>query len=275
MLSRAIETLERLWGKGRDSSNSTNGEVRRRNLPNNPNGSVQDDGLRGWEIVVVSDGSTDRTVDAALSEARDFSLFGPSNLRVVELEKNRGKGGAVTHGMRHVRGKYVIFADADGATAFEDVKSMVEKARSLSAKDPEGKGRAIAIGSRAHYVEENSDVVVKRSLLRNLLMYAFHLFIRLLTTRRTSQIKDTQCGFKLFTRSALPDVIPHMHSEGWIFDVEMLILGEMAGIPMEEVPVAWHEVEGSKLNVVWDSIGMAWGLLVIRLAWMMGIWRKT
>ena len=77
----------------------------------------------------------------------------------MTLEKNRGKGGAVTHGMRHVRGKYVIFADADGATKFEDLRKMVAKAEHLAQKDSDHIGRAVVVGSRARLV--NSDAVVK------------------------------------------------------------------------------------------------------------------
>ncbi|MBA7492098.1 hypothetical protein ES702_02647 [subsurface metagenome] len=105
-------------------------------------------------------------------------------------------------------------------------------------------------------------------------MRAFHLLIRTLTTPGTGRIKDTQCGFKLFTRAALPYVVPYMHSEGWIFDVEMLMLAESAGIPMVEVPIGWKEVTGSKLNVVKDSIGMAVGLAMLRVGWGMGIYRR-
>src|ERR1700709_1703026 len=105
-------------------------------------------------------------------------------------------------------------------------------------------------------------------------MHAFHLLIRLMTPPATSSIKDTQCGFKLFSRHALPDIIPYMHSEGWIFDIEMLMLTESAGIPMAEVPVGWKEVMGSKLNVVWDSLGMAWGLAVLRGAWGIGVYSR-
>ena len=65
-----------------------------------------------------------------------------------------------------------------------------------------------------------------------------------------------------------------MHSEGWIFDVEMLMLAESAGIPVAEVPVAWKEVKGSKLNVLWDSLGMAWGLAVLRAAWAFRIYKS-
>lgn len=63
-----------------------------------------------------------------------------------------------------------------------------------------------------------------------------------------------------------------MRSEGWIFDVEMLMLAEAAGIPMVEVPVGWKEVLGSKLNVIKDSIGMAVGLGVLRCLWFLKDW---
>jgi dolichyl-phosphate beta-glucosyltransferase len=106
-------------------------------------------------------------------------------------------------------------------------------------------------------------------------MHSFHLILWLLTPHATAKIKDTQCGFKLFSRASLPDIIPYMHSEGWIFDVEMLMLAEFARIPVAEVPVGWREVKGSKLNVVWDSIGMAWGLFVLRASWGLGVYRRT
>jgi dolichyl-phosphate beta-glucosyltransferase len=125
-------------------------------------------------------------------------------------------------------------------------------------------------------------------MLRNALMHSFHLLLRLLTPPATSRIRDTQCGFKLFSRSALPYIIPYMHAEGWIFDVEMLMLAESApagetslgskaaarGINVAEVPIGWHEVKGSKLNVLWDSIGMAWGLAILRACWMFGVYRR-
>jgi dolichyl-phosphate beta-glucosyltransferase len=116
---------------------------------------------------------------------------------------------------------------------------------------------------------------MQRSKLRNFLMHSFHLILWLLTPPVTATIKDTQCGFKLFSRASLPYIIPYMHSEGWIFDVEMLMLAEFADIPVAEVPVGWREVKGSKLNVVWDSIGMAWGLFVLRAAWGLGVYRRT
>lgn len=114
----------------------------------------------------------------------------------------------------------------------------------------------------------------QRSALRNFLMYSFHLLIWLMTPPATSRIKDTQCGFKLFSRAALPDIVPYMHCEGWIFDVEQLMLAESANIPVAEIAIGWKEVKGSKLNVIKDSINMAWGLLLLRMAWALGVYRR-
>ena len=105
-------------------------------------------------------------------------------------------------------------------------------------------------------------------------MHSFHLLLKWMTPPRTAAIRDTQCGFKLFSRPSLPYIIPYMHNEGWIFDVEMLMLAEFAGIPVVEVPIGWREVLGSKLNVIWDSLGMAYGLALLRLCWTLGIYRR-
>lgn len=131
----------------------------------------------------------------------------------------------------------------------------------------------------------------QRSALRNVLMFSFHALIKILTPPATSRMRDTQCGFKLFSRAALPHIIPYMHAEGWIFDVEMLMLAESAppgividrqgrhigttpGIRVAEVQIGWKEVGGSKLNVIWDSLGMAWGLALLRASWMAGVYRR-
>ncbi|KAK3294901.1 glycosyltransferase family 2 protein [Chaetomium fimeti] len=237
----------------------------------------------GYEILIVDDGSRDRTVEVALSFARKHGLH--NILRVVKLAKNRGKGGAVTHGLRHVRGKYAVFADADGASRFSDLGKLIEGCEDVV----DGSNRGVAIGSRAHLV--GSEAVVKRSAIRNFLMRSFHFVLTILTPPATSRIRDTQCGFKLFSRAALPHVVPYMHAEGWIFDIEMLMLAESApatpvlasdgsvigtsyGIKVAEVPIGWHEVDGSKVSLIQDSVRMAIGLAVLRASWMLGVYRR-
>ncbi|KAF2270248.1 hypothetical protein CC78DRAFT_528729 [Lojkania enalia] len=269
MLEEAVSYLQDQYGSAYDGEKGSSKE-------------------KGWEILIVSDGSTDKTVEKALEFAREHQLSqhpipvpGPwtpkpthfhhiphGSIRVITLEQNRGKGGAVTHGMRHVRGRYAVFADADGASRFDDLGKLVQECKAAEDK----LGRAVGVGSRAHLV--GSEAVVKRSKLRNFLMHSFHLLLRLMTPPATAAIKDTQCGFKLFSRPSLPYIVPYMHSEGWIFDVEMLMLAESASIPMREVAIGWKEVMGSKLNVIWDSLGMAWGLAVLRASWALGVYKR-
>jgi dolichyl-phosphate beta-glucosyltransferase len=74
-------------------------------------------------------------------------------------------------------------------------------------------------------------------------MYGFHTFLRFIGV---ASIKDTQCGFKLFSREACSRIFPSLHVDGWAFDVEILYLAEVQGIPMVEVPVTWHEVNPSR-----------------------------
>lgn len=278
MLEEAIVFCDSEYGRQPHGSKAANGNA------------SHTKGMGGYEILIINDGSSDKTVDVALAVARKHGLH--DILRVCTLKQNRGKGGAVTHGFRHVRGAYAVFADADGASRFEDLRKLVEGCKGVEC----GERRAIAVGSRAHLV--GSEAVVKRSALRNALMHSFHLLLRLLTPPATSRIRDTQCGFKLFSRASLPHIVPYMHAEGWIFDVEMLMLAESAppsppstargikhdsignknesagGIRVAEIPIGWKEISGSKLNVMWDSLGMAWGLAVLRASWMVGVYRR-
>ena len=173
MLEEAVEYLEEQYGHhGTPSRSSSNGKLQA--------SGQQGDPRRGWEIILVSDGSTDKTVNVALNFARTHQLskppptykgpwignggakpttIAPGTIRVVSLEQNRGKGGAVTHGMRHARGTYIVFADADGASRFTDLGKLVLECE--KAKDK--KGRAVGVGSRAHMVGTDAVVKVGRS----------------------------------------------------------------------------------------------------------------
>ncbi|OBA20319.1 hypothetical protein METBIDRAFT_78739 [Metschnikowia bicuspidata var. bicuspidata NRRL YB-4993] len=213
-----------------------------------------------YEIVISDDASHDGTGDFALGEATRLRLA-PHVLKVVTLVENRGKGGAVAHGILHGGGKYLLFADADGATKFSDVTKL------LAHMEGQDKGPAVAIGSRAHMI--NSDAVVKRSFIRNLMMYALHTLVFVFGIR---DIQDTQCGFKMFNRESALMILPHMHTERWIFDVEILLLAELQKIPIVEIPVNWQEVDGSKVDLAKDSIQMAVDLVVTRMAYMIGIY---
>ena len=112
----------------------------------------------------------------------------------------------------------------------------------------------------------------QRSFLRNVLMYGLHTVLRIVGV---GHIRDTQCGFKLFSRSAAQQIFPAQHLPTWIFDVELLLLAKQLRIPVAEVPIEWHEVAGSKLNVVTASLQMLRDLLIVRANHLLGRWTAT
>lgn len=214
-----------------------------------------------WEIVIVDDGSPDKTTEAALKYCLKE---GSDKVRVLSLDMNHGKGGAVKRGMFVARGQYLLMADADGATLFTDLDQLESKIQEI-----EKKGLGIAVGSRAHL--EEADVVRKRSILRNILMWGFHFLVSFVGG--ITGIKDTQCGFKLFTRDAAKILFSNLHVERWCFDVELLFLAYKFQIPVAEVAVNWDEIEGSKLDTFWSSLQMLRDLFRIRLCYTVGVWK--
>jgi dolichyl-phosphate beta-glucosyltransferase len=104
-------------------------------------------------------------------------------------------------------------------------------------------------------------------------MWGFHTLIEVMIG--TSEIKDTQCGFKLFTRATARRLFPVQHIDRWAFDVELLFLAARFGIPLVEVPVNWQEIDGSKLDVLTSTIQMAKDIVAIRVCYTLGLWRDT
>lgn len=157
-----------------------------------------------YEVIVVSDGSKDKTVQTAMTYCKKYTT---TKFRVLDLKENRGKGGAVRLGMQSSRGRSLLFADADGATKFSDYAKLVESLQRMTKND--WRTEAIAIGSRAHLEEEST---ATRSLFRTILMHGFHILVFVFAVRT---IRDTQCGFKLLTRSAARRIFSIMHVERW------------------------------------------------------------
>lgn len=87
------------------------------------------------------------------------------------------------------------------------------------------------------------------------------------------RVKDTQCGFKLFTRASAQLLFTNMHIERWAFDVELLYIAQARSIPVKEVAVTWQEIDGSTLNPVLAGIQMARDIFKVRIAYLLGLWR--
>eukprot|EP01006_Ploeotia_vitrea_P012933 TRINITY_DN34066_c0_g1_i1.p2 TRINITY_DN34066_c0_g1~~TRINITY_DN34066_c0_g1_i1.p2 ORF type:complete len:258 (+),score=25.31 TRINITY_DN34066_c0_g1_i1:38-811(+) len=192
-----------------------------------------------FEIIVVDDKSKDGTVKVV----NDFMKTHDS-VRLVPLPQNRGKGGAIKAGMEAANGKYALFADADNATEFKAVENLL-----AAIKKVEKDGKGVACGSRAHL---QADAVATRTPLRNLLMHMFHFCVWVsfvLGIYHGPSVKDTQCGFKLFTHKSAKELFKKMHLERFAFDVELLMLAYRGSHPVTEVAVNWEEIEGSKVTL--------------------------
>uniref|UniRef100_A0A3Q2ZT10 Dolichyl-phosphate beta-glucosyltransferase n=1 Tax=Kryptolebias marmoratus TaxID=37003 RepID=A0A3Q2ZT10_KRYMA len=214
-----------------------------------------------YEVIVVDDGSKDKTTEVAL---RYTKKYGAEKVRVLTLVKNRGKGGAVRMGTLSSRGKLILMADADGATRFSDIEKVEAGLKNLSL-GPEN--LAISCGSRAHLERV---AVAQRSVFRTFLMYGFHFLVWFFCVRG---IRDTQCGFKLFTREAALKTFSCLHVERWAFDVELLYIAQCFKVPIAEVAVNWTEIEGSKLVPFWSWLQMGRDLIFIRLRYITGAWK--
>lgn len=196
------------------------------------------------EIILVDDGSTDRTAEVSREIMEGYPDF-----RVITLPQNRGKGAAVRAGMLQARGELVLFTDADLSTPIEELEKFMPLIR---------EGYDLVIGCRAL---PESVIKERQSWLREHLGKCFNLLVRLLVLRG---FRDTQCGFKLFRKEAAREIFFRLETEGFAFDVEALLLARRLGFRVAQVPVVWINHPQSRVRLVRGSLSMFIDLLKIR-----------
>ena len=207
---------------------------------------------QGWdaEVIIVNDGSRDNTAEIVTRYAEKNAA-----LRLIENPGNRGKGFSVRNGMLNARGDVRLFSDADLSAPIAESTKLFEQIQA---------GADVALGSRWVRPELQTQ---KQSLHRQVFGRVFNLALRLVLGLR---FKDTQCGFKAFTRRAAEDLFPVQKIERWAFDPELIFLAEKKGLTVVEVPVQWAHESGGSIHPVRGVIRMLLEVLKVRWYWMTG-----
>lgn len=195
------------------------------------------------EILVVDDGSKDRT--AAVAESFRRTL--PS-LRVISNGVNRGKGFSVRRGMLEARGRVVLFTDADLSAPIDEAPKLIEALRNYD----------VAIGSRAL---DRGLITVHETRFREFAGIVFNRIVRVILRL---PFVDTQCGFKAFRRERCQILFEQQRIERFGFDPELLYLARHHGLRTVEIPVRWGHSPATKVNMLRDSIQMFIDVFTIR-----------
>jgi len=201
------------------------------------------------EVVVVDDGSTDRTASIVIEASAGWPA-----LRLVRNEKNSGKGYAVRHGVLEACGRIVLFTDADLSAPIEEADKLLAV---LGAYE-------IAIGSRAM---DRSLIEVHESRFREIAGIIFNKIVRAVTG---VAFEDTQCGFKAFLRAPTRIVFEQQRMSWFGFDPEILFLAKRHGLRVVEIPVRWSHNPDTKIKLFSDSLSMFGEVLKIRWNWLLG-----
>lgn len=212
-----------------------------------------------FEMIVVVNASTDSTEEIVNNYREKYP-----QLKIMVEPRRVGKGGALVQGLHEAKGEYVGFVDADGATppeAFQDLVDHIDNA-------------GIIIASRWM---KGASVKPRQPASRLLTSRMFNLLVRILFGMR---LHDTQCGAKLMSAKALKAVMPHLGITRWAFDVDLLFQMRLAGYKIVEIPTTWHDVTGSKVDIVRASIEMFVAMVRLRLLfsplqWIVRLYDRT
>jgi len=204
------------------------------------------------EIIIVDDGSTDDAV-SQLEKKLSGQFSSSTDYQLIPLSKNIGKGGALKAGVEKATGDYILTLDADMATKPSDLTKWL---RLLPGKDFDAD--QILIGSREH-----KDSKVEGQPMRRVAGLIFNFMIQLFTNMN---LRDTQCGFKLYPAAIAKQLFGALKTNGWAHDVELLYRAKMEGYAIQSMPITWKHQDDSKISLFSDSIKMFGQILMISIA---------
>lgn len=199
-----------------------------------------------YEIIVVNDGSLDKTKEIGLNLEKVVK-----NFRLVSYDKNQGKGNAVKVGMLEAKGQFRLMADADNSTPIEEIDEFLPFFN---------EGYDIVIGSRAKGGRDEN-VKLEQPFYRIMLAKSANLIIRIMAV---SGISDTQCGFKCFSSKAAEIIFPRLRIKRWGWDIEALAIAQRKSLKIKETPVSWFNRAESRVRPIKGAITTLMELIKIK-----------
>jgi dolichyl-phosphate beta-glucosyltransferase len=197
------------------------------------------------EVIVIDDGSTDKTSQVVKSQKSKIP-----NLTLITLEKNLGKGNAIKTGIMKASGELVLMIDADNSTPIDEYTKL--RASLTDEYD-------IVIGSR--YLKD-SYVQIRQPFYRIAIGRLGNMLISMFLVKG---IKDTQCGFKLFRNAAAKQIFSRQKIKRWGFDMEALVIAKLLHYKTKEVPVSWFNSVETRLRPIHDTFGTLMELIHIKI----------
>lgn len=195
-----------------------------------------------YEIILIDDGSTDKTVQKAQNFERELD-----NFRLIRSSPNRGKGYVLKKAMLQASGDYVMFMDADSSVSINELDKF------LSLLD---KGFDIYIASRK-IPGARVTVSLKRKILGDIYIFLAKGLLGI-------HVSDINCGFKLFKQQVVRNIFSKQIMDDWSFDAEVLFIAEKSRYRIKEIPVDWVHKTTSKVRPIKDGIGSLLSLIKIK-----------
>ena len=199
------------------------------------------------EIIIVDDGS--REEDKRIYRDVVANSAG-IQIKLIENNLNQGKGAALKQGFLAASGDWIGYTDADGATSAKEIVRLIK----LINEDQEHDG---ILGSRIRMLGYSNQRFLGRHLSGRVFVTVMNLILNI-------PAYDPQCGCKFFRKDKLLNLVNQTRQKGYLFDIELIYLSIRARLNLIEVPISWHDVPGSKVNVISDGFKMFWGLRGIK-----------
>ena len=205
------------------------------------------------EIIFVDDGSKDNSYNLIKKFIKNLKTKNKVKLKSLKSKNNLGKGAALKLGVKNAKNDWILTTDIDMSVSLFQISGWIKK-KLIDKK------HSVYFGTRSH-----KKSIVQRNFIRKILGDIGSILISIILN---INIKDTQCGYKLYKKKLAKFVFSKLKNCGWDHDIELILLLKSKKVKIKELPVRWVHKDNSKVNVLLDPIKMFIGIIVIRFRYL-------